>query len=117
MVFKHGESLPEGLAQFKTNLQHHPFCQSTDYVELLKTIAWLFATWRMALQALPVEGEDGVTPHSRLPRAEPAPLEQSAVIILGPTADTLEIRMMTAFVDYLRSVDALFAPRFSHACQ
>ena len=84
---------------------------------MLKTIARLFATWRTALQALPVEGEDGVTPHSRLPRAEPAPLEQSAVIISGPTADTLEIRMMTAFVDYLRSVDASFTPRFSRARQ
>ena len=69
------------------------------------------------LQELPVEGEDGITPHSHLSSAEPAPLEQSAVIIFGPTANTLKIKMMMAFVDYLRSVDALFMPRFSHAHQ
>lgn len=113
-VFKRSESLPDGVADFKANLERHPCFRSTSHKELVLSIQQLFQDWRNALQVLPAEEEDE-PPHSLPPsHTEPTPLEQSTTIATRPAADTRDIRMMTSFVDYLRSVDASFTDRFDH---
>lgn len=111
-ILQHGRPLPEGINQFKANLRCHPYFRSADHIELLSSISRLFNTWRTAVKAVPVEEEeeDG-QPGLPIHRSEATPL--TAVAAGLTPGDTHETRMMTAFVDYLRTVDASFTPRYN----